>query len=261
MKFIKRKILQSISNLNNNIYSRSFPRMGCRILMYHSIGSKAYKDKKNLFSLSENQFKDQMDYIYKNYKNSLTSLDIKKVTSKTFSISITFDDGYKDNLYIAAPIILEKGFPISVFITTDFVEKNFKNFLNKKEISHLASLNRVTIGSHGKTHRSLANCSSKEVRNELEYSKKFLEDIVGYEVDKISYPFGSCNTKTKLIAEECGYKVGLTSYENTNTSSKNNLLLSRTAILSIDSNRIFKQKLYGYWDWYRFIQKVPYKHD
>ena len=49
--------------------------------------------------------------------------NLKKKTNE-FMIAITFDDGYKDNLYQALPILAKHEVPASIYITTRFLNKD-----------------------------------------------------------------------------------------------------------------------------------------
>ena len=49
--------------------------------------------------------------------------NLKKKTNE-FMIAITFDDGYKDNLYQALPILAKHEVPASIYITTRFLNQD-----------------------------------------------------------------------------------------------------------------------------------------
>jgi len=53
-------------------------------------------------------------------------------------VAITFDEGYKDNLYFVAPLLVGNGIPFTVFVTTDFSKNNKKDILQPLEIRELS---------------------------------------------------------------------------------------------------------------------------
>ena len=120
---------------------------------------------------------------------SLSLIEIISLNSSTYhslwnrngvklKIAITFDDGYKDNLYVAAPILAEYGSPFTVFITAKFVNKNSSVYLTPGEMRELSALPGVTIGSHGMTHRRLTGLNSGDLMSELSKSRSRIEDLV-----------------------------------------------------------------------------------
>lgn len=72
------------------------------------------------------------------------------------------------------------------------------------------SMDGVHIESHSASHGKLAQCHGRELREELENSKKILEREVGRTVKAISYPGGSYNEAVMEAAREAGYMVGFT---------------------------------------------------
>ena len=79
-----------------------------RILAYHTANPQ--------------YFEKQMDYLRQNYKvvslqEALKDLDRKQVV-------LTFDDGYRNNLECAYPVLKRLGLKATIFITYDFIQKN-----------------------------------------------------------------------------------------------------------------------------------------
>src|SRR5690606_11431185 len=107
-------------------------------------------------------------------------------SGQTSDISITFDDGYKNNLTLAAPLLLEKQYPFTVFVIAERVLSGHPDFLSKTELVEMSKLPDVTIGTHGWSHNGLSKLSIQEAQTELTKSKNQIEDWIGKEVTTIS---------------------------------------------------------------------------
>ena len=110
-----------------NIVGRPWKGRGA-ILMYHRVIPDE-QIKKELYSglaVSCTTFENQMKELKKIYK--ITTIDDfihgLENNSKEFSVVITFDDGYKDNLNYALPILEKLKIPASIYITTRFLNTN-----------------------------------------------------------------------------------------------------------------------------------------
>ena len=98
------------------------------ILMYHRIlpDEKIKEDLDLGLAISCSHFENQIKILKSKYK--IYSMDefidnLKKGKSK-FMLTITFDDGYKDNLLYALPILEKFEVPALIYITTNFLELN-----------------------------------------------------------------------------------------------------------------------------------------
>ena len=253
----KMTVAKNISNLYglSNTFNKRHPDH--RILMYHSVGDKVIFDPSNIYSIEENIFKQQMECLLNKYSNNVVGLSTDMLKNENNSVAITFDDGYKDNLYVASPILEELKLPYTVFVSTEYIKNGSNNFLSESELRELSRMPGASIGSHGMTHASLAQCSNKKLKNELVDSRHYIEDIIGMKISSISYPSGSVDQRVVNATREAGYQLGGTSYNNRNNKDSNKLFLARTCIFGIDTMRVFKQKVSGDWDWLKYIQKQP----
>lgn len=101
-------------------------------------------------------------------------------------------------------------------------------YMNIEEIQKL--IEKGFIGSHSHTHLPLGIYDEQTVKNELETTKVYLENLGGKTVDFVAYPYGTKEAATEevaKIAKEVGYKFGFTTKIGFNDLSSNPLLLNR----------------------------------
>ena len=237
------------------------PSPGVRILMYHAVGSQLADDPYGI-SISPGNFERQMEILASQQPaevvglSALQSFDETEDRERKLRVVVTFDDGYKDNLYVAAPILVRLQIPFTVFITSSFIQTGSADYLNELELKELAALPGATIGSHGVTHCRLAECDDKTLRWELVESRRYLEDVTGKPVTALSYPHGSTNDRVREAARQAGYVLAGSSFFDINKARRDPLMLSRCEIVAQDSERVFLQKLNGDWDWMRWRERL-----
>ncbi len=235
----------------------SAPRAGLRILLYHAIGSPALGDSRGLFSLHPDRFEQQMDELSERHAGRVVGLDPDLGIASEPQIAITFDDGYADNLAVAAPILAARGLPFTVFVTAVFVRKSRPGFLTPSGLRELAAMPNVRIGAHGATHVALSACDDIQLREELHSSKQYLEEMIGREVCTMAYPYGAADRRVRDAVAAAGYRLAASSYAQVNDARRDRLMLGRTEVLGGDSLRVFRQKLHGDWDWRHRLTTDP----
>lgn len=230
------------------------PRPGLRILMYHAVGSPVRGDRLGIFTLSVERFRAQVDMLAE-----MLTIPFAPPMGATnaLHIAITFDDGYADNLHVAAPLLVERGLPFTVFVTTDFVREGVQGFLTPAEVRALSRVPGASIGAHGCTHRPLTECKPSELLAELGDSKNYLEDLLGQPVTSLAYPHGAADGRVRDAAAQVGYQIGACSHFDINHPGRDPLMLNRCNILRDDTARVLRQKLRGDWDWYRWRSNDP----
>ena len=246
---MKRLAKQILANLYYHGYYKYNKKAGNRVLLYHALGSKLAHDTYGI-SISPKDFEEHIKFIKDNYEVISLKEDNYVNTLNRNTVSVSFDDGYEDNL-LGADILTRHNLPFVIFITTDFIGKNL--YLSKKQIKELANNKLCRIGAHGKTHKRLGDLSEKEQYKEILNSKNALEDILGFNINQMSYPHGSCTQKTKDIARECGYKlVGSSDVGVNNIENLDEYSLKRMEVTNGDDVYILRKKIKGYYDYMKF---------
>ena len=91
-------------------------------------------------------------------------------------VAITFDDGYRDNLTVALPLLEKYSLPMTLFVVAGFVDSD--GYLSEEELREIARHPLITIGSHGLWHPNFSLLATDEARLELKESKQRLEETI-----------------------------------------------------------------------------------
>jgi peptidoglycan/xylan/chitin deacetylase (PgdA/CDA1 family) len=185
-----------------------------KAIVYHTISAPEQPLPANI-DISPERFETHLQWLSKRRKRVVPLRKFLSVSEKENLIAITFDDGFRDNLTVALPLLEKYELPMTLFVAAGFTGK--ENYLTAGDIQTLASHPLITIGSHGFWHRHLSRLSEKDILFELAESKKTLEEITGKEIDLLAYPYGDCNGKVERLSEQCGYAAAWSVWNGRNT--------------------------------------------
>jgi peptidoglycan/xylan/chitin deacetylase (PgdA/CDA1 family) len=113
----------TLRGIRTRLTRREPEERGCAVvLMYHSI-SRRRPDRFNV-CVDPDLFAEQLQLLRDRFH--VVSLDelrsaLVRDQRLTRAVAITFDDGYRDNLLVAKPLLERHGLPATVFIATGFV--------------------------------------------------------------------------------------------------------------------------------------------
>lgn len=198
-----------------------------RILMYHMIREPISGKKFNSLRVAPKAFEKQIKYLSENGWHSFTMSDAVALRENLpeKSVVITFDDGYRDNLTNALPILKKYGFKATIYLVNDRHNRDWSGYRKSKnegaglkdepklsddEVLELLESGMIEIGAHTMTHANLKNLNQEESKKEICISKKLIESRFQTVCQSFAYPFGIYGQKDKSLVKECCYTHAVT---------------------------------------------------
>lgn len=237
----------NVYQINNNIVYAE--ETVIPILTYHNFT----KDEGSSYSINIIEFEKQMNYLAThNYSVISLSELLKGLRNGQLPpkpVVITIDDGFKSTFTLAYPVLKKYNFPATLFIYTDFIEKN-SNSLTWGEIKEMTE-NNLEIGSHTLSHCNLLQYKENEnyenylarIKKEIFLSKEILESKIGGKVKFFAYPYGVYSPTIKNLVIQADYEGILNANSMKNTLNTDPFSLNRQIIFGNNSFNSFIQIL------------------
>jgi peptidoglycan/xylan/chitin deacetylase (PgdA/CDA1 family) len=159
------------------------------------------------------------------------------------TLVITFDDGYRGNATIAAPILEQYGQRACFFVTTEWVggehvpwwdaeRKIQTRWVTWDQVRSLRAAGHE-IGSHTQTHPDLGVIPPEEARREISGGSSRLDAELREHSGLFAYPFGgrkNMSEANQSVVNQLGLRCCLSAFGGTVKPGDDPLRLKRVAI-------------------------------
>jgi peptidoglycan/xylan/chitin deacetylase (PgdA/CDA1 family) len=220
------------------------------VLAYHAIGTcPRDEDRHNLF-VTADAFAEQMEFLARRRRVvSLTDVVEGRYQNGKPAVAITFDDGYRNVLRTAGPILARHGFTATVFVPTDWrgrVNGWIEPTSCDLEIMSDAELREaessgLAIESHGHAHIDMSVAAPGEVERDIKASLDNLEILLGRRPRYLAYPYGRIADRTQQVAERSGLAAAFTIDER----HAGRFAWERVQVTPLDDSKTFRLKTTG----------------
>lgn len=133
------------------------------------------------------------------------------------AVALTFDDGYSSVLSQALPELERRGWPFTVFVSTQPADHAYGGYLTWEQLRELRAAG-ATFGNHTRTHahlvRRLNDESSQQWRARVTTEIRGAQERLIAELDSavipvLAYPYGEYTADLKTVVSELGlYAMG-----------------------------------------------------
>jgi len=207
---------------------------GRAILCYHKIASPPRKARIKGLYLDPALFSRQMEQL--SSSGFISDLPALPAATGKNLLTITFDDGFLNNLTEAVPLMQKNNIRAINYLVADRIGQasdweareggEADSLMNEPQIKEWLSAGHW-IGAHTCTHPRLSLLSRDHAKEEIVASKKKLEDRFGLPVEHFAYPYGDYNQTTVELVREAGFKTACTMHRGINASDTSRFELKR----------------------------------
>ena len=224
---------------------------GIRIFGYHRVAHD-----RDVYAVSPSQFRQHMELMVASGATPIrldAALDLLEEPIEGRYVCVTFDDGYRDVLEHALPVLEDLQIPATIFVVGDILEGR-RSFdwhpapppaLGVEDIPDVLATGLVDLQGHSMTHPRLTAIGDAQLEEEIAGAKKRLETHLPYALTSFAYPAGIYGDRELAAVLAAGFRAGVSTSPGVNPGGVELGDLRRTMIRWRDGRSDFEAKLAG----------------
>lgn len=181
-------------------------------LMYHHFGEPRHPST----NIRIEQFEQHLQFLEQNGFQVLPLATILKAIQNNQalpnkSVAITMDDAYRSVYSEAYPRLKQRGWPFTVFVSSDYIDKDYSNYMSWPQMREMEQYG-ASFGNHSRSHDYLIRHHKDEteaawqqrIHDDIAYAQQRLRDELKKPIDVIAYPYGEYNLAIANIIQQLG---------------------------------------------------------
>jgi peptidoglycan/xylan/chitin deacetylase (PgdA/CDA1 family)/SAM-dependent methyltransferase len=225
------------------------------ILMYHSIADDGSPELAK-FRVSPVRFREQLRFLRRWGYHSVSLCEWASSVASGAPllgrpVIITFDDGYRDFITNAAPLLEAANFHATIFVVTAKVGATadwditsgpplpLLDWDDLRELQHRG----FEIGSHTSSHTDLRTLSEDEIVRDCRETRATLREQLGRDATAIAFPWGWTDPRIRIALARGGYHTAVISGGGRSSLNDDPLRLPRIEITGDDNIDAFARRL------------------
>lgn len=190
------------------------------VFMYHRFGEAEFPST----NITLAQFEAQLDYLEtEGYRIWPLTRIVRSLRSGASIpervVAITIDDAYLSVYEQAFPRLQRRGWPFTVFVSTDVVDQGLADYMNWEQMREMRRAG-VDFANHSSSHAHLWRRQPDESREawmrrvsrDIQQAQARLQEELGEDANStpalFAYPYGEFNLSLLDLVQELGY-IGL----------------------------------------------------
>jgi len=191
------------------------------VLGYHGVAKTRLRDDPSLLQLAPKRFRAHLELMLDAGFRFITMAELARladggVPPPGYAV-VTFDDGMRNNHDVALPILTEYEIPATVYVTIGFLGARSPwigpggdgAMMTASQLCDLVSAG-WELGAHTMTHPDLSTLDYQACREEIERSRRALEEIANVPVETFAYPFGRYGPDALAAVRDLGFLAAVT---------------------------------------------------